>query len=112
MSAAIVIGGGIAGMSAAKVLAGFFDKVIVLERDRYPEGVEDRRGVPQCDKERGQYDDADEQRHILRPHVPRQPAEFEEDQVNQHNVENKYENHSTSPFFGYSKKCYHDCLPY
>jgi len=46
MSAAIVIGGGIAGMSAAKVLTEFFDKVIVLERDRYPDGIGDRRGVP------------------------------------------------------------------
>lgn len=44
---AVVIGGGIAGMSAAKVLVDFFDKVILLERDRYPEGIDDRRGIPQ-----------------------------------------------------------------
>jgi len=44
---AIVIGGGIAGMSAAKVLADHFDKVILLERDLYPDTIGGRRGVPQ-----------------------------------------------------------------
>jgi len=44
---AIVIGGGIAGMCAARALSDFFDKVILIERDRYPEGVGGRTGVPQ-----------------------------------------------------------------
>lgn len=44
---AIVIGGGIAGMCAARALADFFERVIVIERDLYPSGVAGRRGVPQ-----------------------------------------------------------------
>jgi len=44
---AVVIGGGIAGMCAARVLADFYDRVIVIERDKYPEGAAERRGVPQ-----------------------------------------------------------------
>src|SRR5258708_20899880 len=44
---AIVIGGGIAGMCAARALSDFFDKVILIERDKYPEGVGGRVGVPQ-----------------------------------------------------------------
>src|ERR1700693_1840661 len=44
---AIVIGGGIAGMCAARALSDFFDKVILIERDKYPEGVSGRSGVPQ-----------------------------------------------------------------
>src|SRR5258708_5262012 len=44
---AMVIGGGIAGMCAARALSDFFDRVIVIERDKYPEGGSDRVGVPQ-----------------------------------------------------------------
>ena len=44
---AIVIGGGIAGMCAAKVLVDHFESVVLLERDTYPDGVGGRRGVPQ-----------------------------------------------------------------
>jgi 2-polyprenyl-6-methoxyphenol hydroxylase-like FAD-dependent oxidoreductase len=44
---AIVIGGGIAGMCAARALSDFFDRVVVIERDKYPEGVIGRAGVPQ-----------------------------------------------------------------
>jgi len=44
---ALVIGGGIAGMCAARALPDFFDRVIVIERDKYPEGVIGRAGVPQ-----------------------------------------------------------------
>ena len=44
---AVVIGGGIAGMCAAKVLTEHFDRVVLLERDKYPEAVGGRRGVPQ-----------------------------------------------------------------
>ena len=44
---AVVIGGGIAGMCAAKVLTDHFDRVVLLERDKYPEQVGGRRGVPQ-----------------------------------------------------------------
>jgi 2-polyprenyl-6-methoxyphenol hydroxylase-like FAD-dependent oxidoreductase len=44
---AIVIGGGIAGMCAAKVLGEHYERVVLLERDEYPDGVSARRGVPQ-----------------------------------------------------------------
>jgi len=44
---AVVIGGGIAGMCAARALSDFYDRVIVIERDKYPEGIGERRGVPQ-----------------------------------------------------------------
>jgi 2-polyprenyl-6-methoxyphenol hydroxylase-like FAD-dependent oxidoreductase len=44
---AIVIGGSLAGLAAARVLSGFADRVTVLERDRYPGEIADRKGVPQ-----------------------------------------------------------------
>ena len=44
---AVVIGGGIAGLCAARVLADYFDRVTVLDRDTYPAGPLDRGGVPQ-----------------------------------------------------------------
>jgi flavin-dependent dehydrogenase len=44
---AYVLGGSLAGLLSAAVLAERFDRVVVLERDRLPEGVRARRGVPQ-----------------------------------------------------------------
>ncbi len=44
---AVVIGGSIAGLLAARVLAEAFDKVTVVERDAFPEGPLPRKGVPQ-----------------------------------------------------------------
>ncbi|MGI9427590.1 MAG: FAD-dependent oxidoreductase [Bythopirellula sp.] len=44
---AIVIGGGIAGLTSARVLSDYFDQVIVLDRDRVGSGVQPRSGVPQ-----------------------------------------------------------------
>src|SRR6059036_3356187 len=47
MQRAVVIGGSIAGLCAARVLADYFDRVTVLDRDSYPAGPLDRAGVPQ-----------------------------------------------------------------
>src|SRR5207245_6083691 len=44
---AIVIGGSIAGLLAARVLSDHFARVTLIERDRLPCGAEHRRGVPQ-----------------------------------------------------------------
>ncbi len=45
---AVVIGGSIGGMVAARVLADHFDRVVVVERDHFPSGQEHRAGVPQA----------------------------------------------------------------
>src|ERR1700756_5669731 len=45
---ALVIGGSFSGLFAGRVLSDFFDRVTVLDRDSFPEGVEDRAGVPQA----------------------------------------------------------------
>lgn len=47
MRTALVIGGSMAGLLAARVLADHFDRVLVVERDRFPESPESRKGVPQ-----------------------------------------------------------------
>ena len=44
---AIVIGGSIAGLVAARVLAAHFDRVTVYDRDALPDDFVNRRGVPQ-----------------------------------------------------------------
>ncbi len=44
---AVVIGGSIAGLLAAKALSGFFEQVVILDRDQQPEEFEPRKGVPQ-----------------------------------------------------------------
>ena len=44
---AVVIGAGMAGLLAARVLADVFDKVTVIERDPFPDEALARRGVPQ-----------------------------------------------------------------
>src|SRR5262245_41368516 len=45
---AVVIGGSMAGLLAARVLSGSFTRVTVLERDCYPEDPGPRKGLPQA----------------------------------------------------------------
>jgi 2-polyprenyl-6-methoxyphenol hydroxylase-like FAD-dependent oxidoreductase len=45
---AIVLGGSVAGLTAARVLSEHFARVTIIERDILPEGPEVRKGVPQC----------------------------------------------------------------
>jgi NADPH-dependent 2,4-dienoyl-CoA reductase/sulfur reductase-like enzyme len=44
---AVVIGAGMAGLAAARVLADRFARVTVVDRDHLPPGPDIRRGVPQ-----------------------------------------------------------------
>jgi 2-polyprenyl-6-methoxyphenol hydroxylase-like FAD-dependent oxidoreductase len=44
---AVVIGGSMAGLVAARVLSEHFDEVTLVERDRLVDSVEPRKGVPQ-----------------------------------------------------------------
>ncbi|MCX4849547.1 NAD(P)/FAD-dependent oxidoreductase [Streptomyces sp. NBC_00893] len=44
----LVLGGGLAGLLAARVLAARTGRVTVVERDVYPEGPRARKGVPQA----------------------------------------------------------------
>ncbi|MES4888766.1 FAD-dependent monooxygenase [Streptomyces sp. NPDC096012] len=45
---AVVIGSGLAGLTAARALANFMERVTVIDRDRLPRGAGRRRGVPQA----------------------------------------------------------------
>ncbi|MBB4679094.1 NAD(P)/FAD-dependent oxidoreductase [Crossiella cryophila] len=45
---AVVLGGGLAGMLAAHVLAEHVDTVTIIDRDELPEGPEHRKGTPQA----------------------------------------------------------------
>jgi 2-polyprenyl-6-methoxyphenol hydroxylase-like FAD-dependent oxidoreductase len=47
MDHAIVIGGSMAGLLCARVLADHCGQVTIIERDSFPDAVENRRGVPQ-----------------------------------------------------------------
>jgi 2-polyprenyl-6-methoxyphenol hydroxylase-like FAD-dependent oxidoreductase len=50
---AVVLGGSLAGLLAARILADHFDKVTLLERDAYPETTEVRKGIPQANHVHG-----------------------------------------------------------
>src|ERR1041385_2310783 len=45
---AVVIGGGFAGLISSRVLADYFHRVTIIERDRLPDGPEARHGTPQA----------------------------------------------------------------
>src|ERR1700760_4865430 len=44
---AVVIGGSLAGLLAARVLLDHFERVTLVERDRFPAGAAFRPGIPQ-----------------------------------------------------------------
>jgi 2-polyprenyl-6-methoxyphenol hydroxylase-like FAD-dependent oxidoreductase len=44
---AIVVGAGLSGLSAARVLSDYFDQVLILDRDELPDEATPRPGVPQ-----------------------------------------------------------------
>lgn len=44
---AVVIGGSMAGLLAARVLTGYFDRVTIIDRDTFPDVPDHRKGVPQ-----------------------------------------------------------------
>src|SRR5262245_57403044 len=45
---AIVVGGSIAGMSAARALSDYFEEVVLVDRDTFPTEVGPRAGIPQA----------------------------------------------------------------
>ena len=45
---AVVVGGSMAGLLAARVLAAHFDRVTIVERDALPATPTFRKGVPQA----------------------------------------------------------------
>jgi 2-polyprenyl-6-methoxyphenol hydroxylase-like FAD-dependent oxidoreductase len=45
---AVVIGAGIGGLAAARVLADYFERVVVVERDTLPPAPAERAGTPQA----------------------------------------------------------------
>lgn len=45
---AVVLGGSMAGLLAARALADHFERVTLVEQDRLPDGPEVRKGVPQA----------------------------------------------------------------
>lgn len=47
MGTAVVIGGSMAGLLAARVLSEHFQRLVIVERDRLPAGPAQRKGVPQ-----------------------------------------------------------------
>jgi len=47
MTHAVVLGAGMAGLLAARVLSDFYDQVTVVERDRLPDKPAQRKGIPQ-----------------------------------------------------------------
>ncbi|MDN4524980.1 FAD-dependent oxidoreductase [Fictibacillus fluitans] len=48
LSTGLVIGGSIGGLLAARVLSDFYSKVLIVEKDAFPDGPEHRRGTPQA----------------------------------------------------------------
>ncbi|HLI81657.1 MAG TPA: FAD-dependent oxidoreductase [Candidatus Binataceae bacterium] len=63
----VVIGGGIGGLCAARVLSDHFERVTLVERDDLPEGATHRKGVPQSRHPHGLLDRGRRELGILFP---------------------------------------------
>lgn len=50
---AVVLGGSLAGLLAARVLSDHFENVTLIERDAYPDSCETRKGIPQANHVHG-----------------------------------------------------------
>jgi len=50
---AVVLGGSLAGLLAARVLSDHFERVTLIERDAYPETTATRKGIPQANHVHG-----------------------------------------------------------
>jgi len=50
---AVVLGGSLAGLLTARVLADHFEEVTLIERDAYPDTTEARKGIPQANHVHG-----------------------------------------------------------
>ena len=50
---AVVLGGSLAGLLAARVLTDHFEEVTLIERDAYPDTSEARKGIPQANHVHG-----------------------------------------------------------
>jgi 2-polyprenyl-6-methoxyphenol hydroxylase-like FAD-dependent oxidoreductase len=50
---AVVLGGSLAGLLAARILSDHFEQVTLIERDVYPDTAETRRGIPQANHVHG-----------------------------------------------------------
>jgi 2-polyprenyl-6-methoxyphenol hydroxylase-like FAD-dependent oxidoreductase len=50
---AVMLGGSLAGLLAARVLADHFDHVTLIERDAYKETTDPRKGIPQANHVHG-----------------------------------------------------------
>ena len=64
---AVVIGSGIGGMCAARVLSDHFERVTLIERDELPEGAAHRKGVPQSRHPHGLLDRGRRELSVLFP---------------------------------------------
>lgn len=47
MERAVIIGGGIGGLLTAKVISNYYEEVLIVDRDDFPEKPENRSGIPQ-----------------------------------------------------------------
>jgi 2-polyprenyl-6-methoxyphenol hydroxylase-like FAD-dependent oxidoreductase len=52
-SHAVVLGGSLAGLLAARILSDHFERVTLIERDPYTDSAEPRRGMPQANHVHG-----------------------------------------------------------